>query len=43
MPLNPAAGPAPPLTLEGPGNTPAALSEYWSARPTVLVFLRHFG
>ena len=43
MALTAASGPAPPLTLEGPGNAPVDLSMYWSARPTVLFFLRHFG
>ena len=33
----------PDLQLLGPGENEVALSSVWSARPTLLVFLRHFG
>jgi hypothetical protein len=33
----------PDLRLCGPDEAEVALASLWNARPTVLVFLRHFG
>jgi len=38
-----AGEPAPDLELLGPGEEGVRLSDYWRRRPTVVIFLRHFG
>ncbi len=35
--------PAPDLALLGPQEETVRLSDHWRRRPTVVVFLRHFG
>jgi hypothetical protein len=34
---------APDVTLRDADGASRSLSEYWTARPTALVFVRHFG
>jgi hypothetical protein len=34
---------APDITVLGPGGEGRGLASYWSERPAILAFLRHFG
>jgi peroxiredoxin len=43
MALPEVGSPAPDLALLGPDEAEVRLSSYWQRRPTVVVFLRHFG
>ncbi len=43
MPLRETEGMAPDLVFRDAQRGPVRLSEYWQARPAVLIFLRHFG
>jgi peroxiredoxin len=35
--------PAPDLTFEGADGAAVRFSDFWRAKPTILLFLRHFG